>query len=55
MMNSPAEAEKLHQAFLTAGGEGDAPSDELMYTSLRFCPVQDPFGTNILIVAPSLS
>jgi hypothetical protein len=55
IMNSPAEAEKLQQAFFAAGGEGAAPSDQLMYTPIRFCPVQDPFGTQILIVAPSES
>ena len=49
---TPGEAEQLQQAFITAGGEGPAPSDELMYEPLRFCPVRDPFGTELLIVSP---
>lgn len=50
MMESPA-AEALHAAFLAAGATGQPPSDELMYQPLRYCPVTDPFGTQILIVA----
>lgn len=50
-MQSPAEAERLHAAFMAAGGSGDPPSDQLMYEPVRFCAVQDPFGTNILIIA----
>jgi hypothetical protein len=46
------EAEQLQQAFIDAGGEGAAPSDELMYEPVRFCPVRDPFGTDVLIISP---
>lgn len=52
VMQSPAEAERLHAAFIDAGASGPAPSDQLMYESVRFCPVVDPFGTEILIYAP---
>lgn len=49
VMQTPAEAERLQSAFIAAGGSGDAPSDELMYEPVRFCPVKDPFGTQVLI------
>ena len=51
-VTTPAEAERLHQAFIEAGGTGSAPSDELMYVPVRFCPVTDPLGTGILVIAP---
>ena len=51
LMKTPAEAEKLQKAFIEAGGQGKAPSDDLMYEPLHFCNVRDPFGTNILIVS----
>jgi hypothetical protein len=49
---TPAEAERLQRAFLEAGGEGPAPSDQLMYEPVRFCPVRDPFGTELVIISP---
>jgi len=51
LMDSVAEAERLHAAFLAAGGSGEPPTDELMYDPIRFCAVKDPFGTDILIIA----
>ena len=51
-MESVEEAETLQRAFIAAGGEGPAPSDQLMYVPIRSCPVRDPFGTDILIVSP---
>jgi len=50
-METPEEAERLQIAFIKAGGEGPAPSNQLMYEPIRFCPVRDPFGTNILIIS----
>lgn len=50
-MKTPAEAERLQAAFIEAGGSGEPPTDALMYEPLRFCSVQDPFGTQILIVS----
>ncbi len=52
VMQTPGEAERLQAAFIKAGGVGEAPSDELMYEPVRFCSVQDPFGTHILIICP---
>lgn len=49
IMESPQEAERLQAAFIEAGGHGKTPSDQLMYQPIRYCPVTDPFGTNILI------
>ena len=51
-MQTPDEAERLHQAFIAAGGSGPAPSDELMYEPIRYCSVQDPFGTDWLFMYP---
>jgi hypothetical protein len=46
------EAERLQGDFIAAGGEGSTPSNQLMYEPVRFCPVRDPFGTEILIFSP---
>ncbi len=51
-LETPAEAEALQRAFLAAGAQGPAPSDQLMYRPIRSCPVTDPFGVQILIFAP---
>jgi hypothetical protein len=45
------EAERLHAAFLAAGASGPPPADRLMYRPVRTCPVSDPFGTELMIVA----
>jgi hypothetical protein len=50
-METPQEAEKLQRAFIGAGGQGSAPSDQLMYELVRSCPVSDPFGTELLIIS----
>jgi hypothetical protein len=52
IMQSVQEADRLQAAFIEAGGKGEPPSDQLMYEPVRFCPVRDPFGTNILIICP---
>lgn len=52
VMATPAEAEALHRAFIDAGGQGPAPSDELMYEPIRYCSVSDPFGLGLLIISP---
>jgi len=54
-VENPVEAERLQQAFIEAGGEGPAPSDQLMYEPIRSCPVRDPFGTELLITSPLAS
>lgn len=51
-LETPEEAERLQRAFIEAGGEGPAPSDQLMYEPIRSCPVRDPFGTELLIISP---
>ena len=50
-VETPAEAERLQRAFIEAGGEGPAPTDELMYEPIRYCPVCDPFGTELLVIS----
>jgi hypothetical protein len=52
-VETPAEAERLQRAFVEAGGEGPAPTDELMYEPIRLCSVCDPFGTELLIISPT--
>lgn len=49
--STPAEAERLQRAFIEAGASGPRSSDELMYERVRLCPVTDPFGTQLLIIA----
>jgi hypothetical protein len=51
-VETAAEAERLQQAFIRAGGKGSAPTDEYMYVPIRACPVRDLFGTEILIISP---
>jgi len=51
-MQTPDQAEQMQLAFIQAGGKGPPPSDQLMYELIRFCPVRDPFGTELLIVSP---
>ncbi len=51
-METPEAAEALQAALIAAGGQGPDPSDQLMYVPVRTCPVTDPFGTDLLVVAP---
>lgn len=48
-VDGPEEAERMQRAFIDAGGKGDDPSDQLMFESVKFCPVKDPFGVDILV------
>jgi hypothetical protein len=50
-LDSPAEAERLQRAFAAAGATTTTPQDTLMYEPVRRCPVVDPFGTHILLIA----
>lgn len=50
-LETAQEAEALQQAFLQAGAQGSSPSDQLMYTPVRACPVTDPFGVDVIIFA----
>jgi hypothetical protein len=45
-------ADRLQAAFIAAGGAGPEPTDTLMYEPVRYCPVRDPFGTDLLIISP---
>ncbi len=49
---SPAEAERLHAAFIAAGGSGPDPIDTLMGRPVRSGPVTDPLGVELLVYAP---
>jgi hypothetical protein len=51
-LESVVEAEGLQRAFIAAGAEGPAPTDQLMYRPVRSCPVTDPFGVEIMITCP---
>ena len=50
IMEAVEEAERLQKAFIDAGGSGPEPSDQLMYKPVRYCPVVDPFGTELLVI-----
>ena len=52
-MKSPEEADRLQATFIEAGASGASPSDEFRYDPIRFCPVTDPFGTELLIFSLS--
>ena len=54
VMETPGEADRLQAAFIAAGGAGPPPCDQVMYEPIRYCPVTDPFGTELLIYAPLL-
>ncbi|MGD8395121.1 MAG: hypothetical protein PVF43_06570 [Candidatus Eiseniibacteriota bacterium] len=51
-METPEEAERLQAALIAAGGTGPAPSDQLMHRPIRSCPLVDPFGTELQVIAP---
>lgn len=51
VMRNPDEAAALQGAFIAAGGKGPEPSEQLMYEPVYVCPVQDPFGSQIMIYA----
>ncbi len=50
-VESVEEAEALQEEFISAGAKGDSPSDQLMYRPIRYCPVVDPYGLEIIIIA----
>jgi len=47
-----AEADRLREAFMAAGGNATEPTDTIHYEPVRLSHVTDPFGTRWLIVAP---
>jgi len=49
---TPKEADRLQQAFIAAGGTGPAPIDTLMGEPIRYCPVTDPLGVELLVYCP---
>lgn len=52
VMDTPAEAERLQQAFIAAGGQGPEPLDVVMGEPVRACYLVDPWGTNLMIYSP---
>jgi hypothetical protein len=51
-MQSAAEVETLYRAFIDAGATGEPPSDQLMYSPVRYASVTDPFGAVVVIISP---
>jgi uncharacterized glyoxalase superfamily protein PhnB len=51
-VESAVQAEALQADFVRAGARGETPSDQLMYRPIRSCPVVDPFGLHIMVIAP---
>ncbi|MBT8203437.1 MAG: hypothetical protein HKN74_12090 [Acidimicrobiia bacterium] len=52
VMATPDEADRLHRAFIDAGGTGPDPIDTLMGVPVRYCPAKDPFGVDLLVYCP---
>ena len=50
VMAAPEAVDKLYQAFIDAGVEGEAPIETLMYQPVRMAVLTDPFGVSISIV-----
>jgi hypothetical protein len=48
-LNTPAEAEQLQVQMIEAGACGDPPTNQIMFVPVRYCPVKDPFGVEILV------
>lgn len=51
-LETSSQAEALQADFVASGATGQAPSDQLMYRPVRCCPVTDPFGLHLMIIAP---
>lgn len=49
---TPEEADRLQAAFIAAGGTGPDPFDTLMGVPVRYCPVRDPLGVELLVYCP---
>ena len=49
---TPQEADRLQRAFVAAGGSGPEPFNTLMGVPVRYCPVTDPLGVELLIYCP---
>jgi len=52
VVSTPTEAEALQQAFVDAGGQGEEPSNQMMYEPIRYWALTDPFGVALLIISP---
>ena len=46
---TPDEADRLQAAFIAAGGNGPEPTNTLMGAPVRYCPVTDPLGVELLV------
>ena len=51
-LETVGEAEALQRDFISSGAKGQPPSDQIMYRPVRSCPAIDPFGLEIMIIAP---
>ena len=49
---TPQEADRLQRAFIAAGGTGPEPFTTLMGVPVRYCPVRDPLGVELLVYCP---
>ena len=49
-LESARDVDKLYQAFLEAGAEGEPPENTLMYEPVRIAFVKDPFGVAWMLV-----
>jgi hypothetical protein len=54
-LNNAADVDKLYQAFIESGSNGEAPADTLMYVPVRIAFVTDPFGVAWMLVCEQTS
>lgn len=50
-VQTPEEVDRLYQAFVSAGAQGEPPIDTLMYEPVRMCVLTDPFGVSLAVVS----
>jgi catechol 2,3-dioxygenase-like lactoylglutathione lyase family enzyme len=48
-VETPEEVDRLYEAFIAAGAQGEPPVDTLMYRPVRTALLKDPFGVALLI------
>lgn len=51
LLQNSAELDRLRQAFLDAGAQGDPPEQALMYEPLVIAALTDPFGGTWLLLS----
>jgi uncharacterized glyoxalase superfamily protein PhnB len=48
-VETPEEVDRLYEALIAAGAQGEPPVDTLMYHPVRACYLKDPFGVELMV------